>query len=60
MARPPAVPVAVRKVTPRLTLGGLAGFGGIVTFAIHGRYFAAHGAQVSGQLAAVVDGVTSG
>ncbi len=37
--------------------GGFFGFGGIVTFSIDGRDFAAHGAQIGGELSAVVDGV---
>ena len=38
-------------------LGGFFGFGGILTFSIDGRDFAAHGAQICGELSAVVDGV---
>ena len=37
--------------------GGFFGFGGIVTFSIDGRDFAAHGAQIGGELSAVVDSV---
>ncbi len=41
----------------RLGLGGFFGLGGIVAFAIDGGDFAAHGAEIGGELAAVVNGV---
>src|SRR6266481_4129924 len=41
----------------RLGLGGLFGQGGVVAFAIDGGDFAAHGAEIGGELAAMVNGV---
>ena len=40
-----------------LGLSGLFGQGGVVAFAVDGRDFTAHGAEIGGELAAMVDGV---
>ena len=41
----------------RLDLGGFFGQGGVVAFAVDGGDFAAHGTEIGGELAAMVDGV---
>jgi hypothetical protein len=42
---------------PRLGLSGFFGLGGVVAFAVDGGNFAAHGTEIGGELAAVVNGV---
>src|SRR5437879_9864947 len=48
---------APQQAISALRLGGFAGLGVVVAFAVNGRHFCAHTAQIRGKLAAMMNGM---